>query len=346
MSEPYEIINPLKYPGWDELLISSNDSEFFHTSVWAALLSESYRYEPAYFVKFDQGRVCALIPVMEIRSRITGSRGVSLPFTDYSGCMLQGDGLMQEVMESILPEGRRRGWKYYELRGGRCISSAIPKATTYLHHTLGLSRDEESLFKACSENTRRNIRKARNDGVSVNMETSFEAVRQFYRLHCITRKGHGVPPPPFRFFEKFHRYILARGYGIVFLASFNTRVVAAAVYLNFGGRAIYKYGASDPVYQHYRPNHLIMWEAIRYFAANGYRELCFGRTDIDDEGLRRFKNSWGTKEEPLDYYRYDLANGRFLSHVTLRGSGAGHILSKLPVPLLRAAGTLLYRHMG
>jgi hypothetical protein len=32
-----EIIDPIKYPGWDELLLASDDHSFFHTSAWARI---------------------------------------------------------------------------------------------------------------------------------------------------------------------------------------------------------------------------------------------------------------------------------------------------------------------
>ena len=78
-----EIINPIEYPNWDELLLTSDQSIFFQTSAWARVLCESYNYTPLYFITKDNGRLTSLIPVMEVSSFITGKRGISLPFTDY-----------------------------------------------------------------------------------------------------------------------------------------------------------------------------------------------------------------------------------------------------------------------
>ena len=55
-------------------------------------------------------------------------------------------------------------------------------------------------------------------------------------------------------------------------------------------------------------NDLIMWEAIKLYACNGYNSFCFGRKNIDQEGLRRFKSKWGSKEYIMNYFKYDLAN--------------------------------------
>jgi len=55
-------------------------------------------------------------------------------------------------------------------------------------------------------------------------------------------------------------HVISRDHGDVVLASFNEKVIAGAVYFDFGEKAIFKYGASDRAYHHLRPNNLIMWE--------------------------------------------------------------------------------------
>jgi hypothetical protein len=67
-----QIINPITYPGWDDLLLSTPDCSFFHSSAWARVLAESYSYTPKYFTMMDDGRLVALIPVMEVNSFLTG----------------------------------------------------------------------------------------------------------------------------------------------------------------------------------------------------------------------------------------------------------------------------------
>ena len=75
-------LNPLKYPKWDETLLNTEGSSFFHTSNWARVLHESYNYTPLYFAELQDNRFSHLIPIMEVNSLLTGKRGVSLPFTD------------------------------------------------------------------------------------------------------------------------------------------------------------------------------------------------------------------------------------------------------------------------
>jgi len=73
-----EIINPIEYPDWDDLLLTSDQSIFFQTSAWARVLCESYNYTPLYFITKENDRLSSLIPVMEVKSFLTGKRGISL----------------------------------------------------------------------------------------------------------------------------------------------------------------------------------------------------------------------------------------------------------------------------
>ena len=134
--------------------------------------------------------------------------------------------------------------------------------------------------------------------------------------------------------------------GTVALAFYQGNAVAANVYLHANGEAIYKYGASDKAYQNLRAANLVMWEAIKRYAGEGARSLCFGRTEPENEGLRQFKTGWGADESIINYYRYDLAADAFVPGKQAVSARANRVFSRLPVPALKAIGGLLYRHMG
>ena len=118
MSDGIEIINPLSYPGWDDLVIASGKGSFFHSSNWARVLHESYGYKPVYFAfPTDDGHK-ALVPFMEVKSSITGKRGVSLPFTDYCEPIIPDGSTIGDVVEHSIRFGKSSGWRYVELRSG------------------------------------------------------------------------------------------------------------------------------------------------------------------------------------------------------------------------------------
>lgn len=346
MRHEIDIINPLHHPRWDSLLEQNPQASFFHTAAWARVLAESYRYEPLYFTQFDQTGLSAVVPVMEVRSVLTGRRGVSLPFSDYCQAILPSGPRAREVMNAILAYGKRARWKYFELRSGRSFVVDVHPSTCFYRHVLDLTPGSDALLKKMKENTRRNIRKAQKQGVEVARHTSHEALQAFYRLNCLTRKRHGLPPQPLSFFNKFYEHVIAANKGFIVLATHEGETIAAAVFVHFNGQAVYKYGASDLRFQQLRANNLVMWEAISWYAGQGYSQFCFGRSEPENKGLLQFKNSWGAEEEILEYYRYDLARETFVRQASSAASRFNGIFSRMPVPVLNAVGNVLYKHMG
>jgi hypothetical protein len=140
--------------------------------------------------------------------------------------------------------------------------------------------------------------------------------------------------------------VISKGKGFTVLGILDGRSIAGGVFLYSGRKAIYKFGASDPEYQHLRPTNLVVWEAIRHFSKNGFDELCLGRTDLANSGLIHFKSGWGAQEESLNYYRYDLRRSSFVKGAPEINGPAERVFQRLPAPILRLAGELLYKHLG
>jgi hypothetical protein len=341
----FQIINPTEIKSWDDQVRGLPGSSFFHGRAWAKVLADSYGYRPVYFTEME-GSLAAVIPMMEVSSFLTGKRAVSLPFTDYCEPLVPHVEVSKVLFEAIIQEGRKRQWKYIELRGGTDFLGNGPASAWFYRHTLDLTPGTDALYKDLRDSTRRNIKKAEKEGVEVRLESTPEALREFYRLNCLTRREHGLPPQPWQFFEHLHEEILAKGMGSVALASFRGNAIAANVYLHSNGEAIYKYGASDKAHQNLRANNVIMWEAIKLYSGKGVKSLCFGRTEPENEGLRQFKTGWGADESIINYYRYDLAANAFVPGKLVVSARANRVFSRLPVPALKAIGGLLYRHMG
>jgi hypothetical protein len=340
-----EIINPLKHPRWDASIVSMDRSTFFHSSAWAQVLSESYGYTPLYFSIIRNSNLVGLMPIMEVNSFLTGKRGVSLPFTDMCEPVAEDRGAFKALFEEVAGYGRQAGWQYIELRGGEGFLKQECTSAEHLAHTLDLDGDESKVRAGFKPNIRRNIRRAEKEGIRVELAHSIESVGAFYKLHCRTRRYHGLPPQPLSFFRKIHKHVIVPEKGFVALASFQGRWVAGALFTVFKDQAIYKYAASDRDFQLLRPNNLVMWEAIKWCCRNGIRKLSFGRSDPLNKGLVRFKRAWGSTESNLGYYRYILPVCRFLD-TKHSGVTSVSLFRRMPVSVLRMAGEISYKHWG
>ena len=341
----YEILNPLDYADWDDLVRSHPDSTLFHSTYWARVLFDTYRYKPVYVGSVQAGQLQWLIPMMEIKSILTGARGVSLPFSDYCEPLVSARGDVDEAFKGLVDLGRSARWKYFELRCSESMPEEWACYSRYYRHTLALSEDSEKVYSGFQNTVKRNIRKSLKGGVKVKRHKTESSMRSYYRLHCLTRKRQGLPPQPYRFFHYIFEHIVARDMGFVILAEFEGVPIAGGVFFSYRDKAMFKYGASDYSYQNLRANDLVMWKAIEWFCQNGFRRFCFGRTQIDHEGLRHFKLGWGCEETLLKYYKYSMAEGQFVEKQGLEKPGYA-VFRKMPIFMLRILGSILYRHVG
>ena len=337
-------INPLKSPNWDALVTSHPDFSFFHGTAWARVLADTYGFVPHYFCA-DSAAAEPVLPLMEVDSWLTGRRGIALPFTDECAPLGTNKIALGKLFQDALAFGKLRGWKYIELRGGRnLLDGDAPASLSFYGHHLELGADESGLLGKMESAVRRAVRKAEKDGVTVEILQSREAVLIFYQLQCLTRKKHGLPPQPREFFMNIHRHILSENQGMIAVASHRDRPIAASVYFFLGGRAVYKYGASDAACQHLRGNNLVMWEAMKWLARKGMKRLHLGRTSIFNEGLRRFKLSLGAHEEKIEYVKFDLRQNRFVTEVDGVAGWHNRVFRVMPAFASRVAGRILYRH--
>lgn len=339
------VLNPLTDPDWNQNILNYNASTIFHSANWAQLLASSYGYRPGYVVISDGHGLRGCIPVTEVSSAFTGKRGVSLSFSDYCPAIVRNVDDFLLLFDNVLLVGKKRGWKYVEFRGEPFLSDQQP-IRVYAHHQIELSESEEQMKSRLRDNTARNIRKAERAGIKIEMSQSLQAVQQFYRLHCLTRKRHGVPPQPAFFFECLHQHIISKDLGFTALAKYGESTVAALICLSFGTNAVYKYGASDMEYQHLRANNLLLWESMKKCASQGCRYFSLGRTDLENEGLLTFKNGWGAISSEICYYRYSYCDKAFYCNSEQQQFRYKNVFKCLPVPLLRAIGRVAYRHIG
>lgn len=340
------LIDPIADPEWLAFLAASPSAEIFHHPAWLELLRSQYGYGfQACCVHNDRGLLEAGIPVARIESRLTGRRLVSLPFSDVCSPALARDAdpaALGALGEALAAESRRAGL-------GLTVHASLPSAPgavvrrRFVRHLLPLTVDPAEVERRYSKSGARNVRKAMREGLRVELRTDAPALDAFYRLHLKTRQRLGVPTQPRRFIRRFEP-LLAAGLGFVATIFDGPRPIAAGVFLTYDGTVTYKYGASDARALGKRPNNLLFSAVIRWGCEAGFHTLDFGRTDVDNEGLRAFKRSWGANEVDLSYSY--LAEREPSPRPGLRDRVMGATIRRSPPTVSRLAGEALYRHFG
>ena len=340
-----ERIDPLMGGGWDWHVTARPDHSVFHRSAWARVLAETYEHRPFYLRISIGGSEAALVPLMEVKSPITGRRGVSLPFADFAGPLWIEPRQAGAVYQELRDLAAERKWKHLELRGGISPPLGVRPFSTYQAHELDLSSGLANVWNRLPASTRRSIHKAERSGLTLSVGRDAHAMLEFYELHSHTRRRHGLPPQPRAFFQAIGRHLIEPGLGAIILAYLAGTPVAGAVFFHSGGRAIYKFGASNKDHWGLRPNHGVMWSAIQYLAEAGCQSLHFGRTANDDAGLIRFKHSWAGSDKTLSYFRYHTGKQAWITEANAPAESHPLIFGHLPLSLNRIAGRMIYPHL-
>jgi len=340
------LADPLSLPQWDRWVEAYPDAFFFHGAGWARILRETYGHRPVYPCQLSGEGIETALPLMEVCSRITGRRGVSLPFTDFCPALGEDETKRKGLFEAAMNEGRRRRWRYLECRNLNDGWAGATPSLSFWGHWIDLTVGAKRLWTGLGDSVRRNVRKAQKAGLTVQYGRGEASMAAFFRLHCQTRKRHGLPPQPRSFFSNIRKGMSAKGGGEVGVAFRDGKAVAAAVYLNFGRRAFYKFGASDEREQEWRGNDLLMWTSMERFATEGFDQMHLGRTSMKHEGLRRFKLGFGPEEETIGFCRYDFGRECFVTSEDKVEGWHNRVFSAFPGPALRLAGKLLYGHLS
>jgi CelD/BcsL family acetyltransferase involved in cellulose biosynthesis len=341
------VIDPLSDSRWDDLVARHPRASVFHQRGWLRALDSTYGYKPLVLTSAPEGQPLKDgIVLCNVSSWITGTRLVSLPFSDHCEPLLDDASELPEFMNYLRMHCDRHRWKYVELRPLFDVQGAgysLPSSGSHWFHELDLTPSLERLFKGLHRNSfQGKIRKAEREGLSYEAGRSEQLLNEFYRLLLITRRRHGLPPQPRKWFKNLVECMgdnieitLARKAGVP---------IAAVLSLWHGSCIVYKYSCSDARFHNLGGMPFLIWKLIEEGKAVGAERIDFGRSDLDNHGLIAFKDRLGTTRRLLTYYRY--TNGK-------RSDATKHWqpqrfwgFSVLPDAALSTAGRVLYKHVG
>jgi lipid II:glycine glycyltransferase (peptidoglycan interpeptide bridge formation enzyme) len=296
------------------------------------------------------GVLRAGMPLMDLRGWLKGRRLVSLPFSDHTPMLLSSEADRDSLVDGLLDLLGQLGVDRCELHDSIPERTGVYGGAVALRHESALGDDPAAMFERFHRTrVRQPIEHAMSSGVTLERGDGLAALRDYYRLHVATRRRHGVPPQPWRFFQLLHERIFSAGLGHLFLARKDGHVIAGSIFLGWGSRLVYKFNASDPVYWKLSANQLLLWHAMQWGGANGFTTLDWGRTEPEHTGLRDFKRGFGTEEIPLHYsvitQQSPPADRSHQASQPVRGWGA-QIIRHAPLWFCRGVGRVLYGQFG
>lgn len=348
------IIDPIADHKWDSFVYSHPYGWICHTSAWAKILKKSFKHIKTTFlglVDSETGEIRAALPICEVRSWLTGNRLVSLPFATLCDPLINTYEEFKLLFQSAIDLQKKVGANYIEIRifqSHSLINGCDGNyRTDYSHHFLKLDRDLNELYGQIKRNFRRCIRKGQEAQIELLEGNSYKNLKEFYYLHLKMRKRLNLPPHPYHFIKTFWEILHQGGNLDLLMARCKNKIIGGIILLKFKDRISAEYLASDYDYLDVKPNHFLVWNAIKRGKEQGYQIFDFGRTAKKNSGLLSFKRDWGAEEIDLvDVYYQPKKKGALIDVNNAKRRLPSEFFKKIPDPFYRAIGNYCYRHLG
>jgi len=345
-------VQPLSDPRWDAFLQTHARASVFHSTPWLKALAKTYGYDPIAITNSppDENLRSAIV-ACRVESWFTGRRLVSLPFSDHTDTLVDDPADSHDLFSGLEDTLRREKLRYIELRPTREVdfATSLSQSTQrYCFQQIDLAPSLDSIFKAFHKDSiQRKIRRAKKEKLVYTEGRSEVLLKEFYRLFVMTRRRHGLPPQPRKWFgnlvESFGDALKIR------MAYHGDRPVASILTLKFKGTLVYKYGCSDTKYNNRGGMPMLFWRSIQEAHELGLRVFDLGRSELDNAGLITFKQRWGASQTILTYRRFHASGNpgvEFKSASSGWRSITRQVFSNTPAAVLTTAGRVLYRHIG
>jgi len=295
---------------WDRL---ARFGSFFHTTTWADVCAEGLAagrrgaaLKARFLCGYEGDRLIAGMPGIVTR-RFGLSSFDSMPNDTYGGPLFDDklpDAERRVFLDAVADYFRSRRYSRVSITDFAGALSGwdglnAERFRSFTHVIAGDSLDD---YKP-SDGLMRDIGDAEKAESRVIQIRTSQNVEAFYRLYRMTETRHGSRRPRYRpgFFQALSRIMADTDQLYWTGVIVNGKMIGSHINFLHGGMLINWQAASDYEKRRYRPNQLLLYDAIRYARLRDIRIINMGASPPEGRGLIRYKERWGA-----DRIEYDV----------------------------------------
>jgi len=241
-----------------------------------------------------------------IRSRLFGTRLISMPFSDESAVELKDPAHAAEAGRALLTcldaAAAAAGADAAELRGASpaldALGPELSVSAPYARFELDLSPGYAAVAAGYHSNIAKNLAQgAKRLEVRLLKKPGAAELRELYLIYLAQMKEFGSPPLPMSYFEGMSD----AGLYIFFKATLDGRAAGMLAAIPDGRVLRADVNAAPPAYAAAFPKVRLFDESIRWAAENGFAVYDLMRTRRGT-GVHGHKARWGGSERDIRYY--------------------------------------------
>jgi len=312
---PVRFATPQEILTWDSLILSNPDGGNVFSSLEYAEQKSTGGYKPRFLIV---GKLA--VTVLEKNTPPLGKLWY-LP----KGPNVTTSKAVFDALQKIQPFAAKRGAFAIRIEtelprtqqptltrhGMKKAAPIIPNPSTI---TLDLSPKLDDIIMSLPQKGRHAIRRAERDGVTAALVPATDKnCKTMYALLSETAEGQfGIRG--FDYYKTFWQRFEKAGYGQLFFASFEGKVIAGAYAMTYGTKSTYKDGASIRKRTTYGASHFLQWNVIEWAKSRGalVHDFCgsppsdeLDNPDHPHHGIGLFKTAFN--KQVTDYIGcYDL----------------------------------------
>ena len=226
----------------------------------------------------------------------------------YGGWLIEGDGATDVLFATYAAWCREQHIVSEFVRFHPVLKNHVQSADFYEVIPLGgtIAMDltsQEVIWENITSKNRNMIRKAQNNGIEIKQAHDagiYEIFRDIYEETMDKDEAASY----YYFRQEYYQSLLddMDGHASVFYAEREGEVIAAAVMLFANGRLNYHLSGSRCSASKLAPTNLLLYEAAKWGAENGYRTFHLGGgVGSGEDGLYKFKKSF-YRQEPCRFH--------------------------------------------
>ncbi len=328
---------------WDDFVRAHAAGSFFHLSAWRGVIRETFGHKSHPLSVERDGKLAAILPLVEIKSALFGHSLVSNAFCVGGGPLAVDDAARLEVLDAAHRLGQKLGVDYVELRDTPDAADGwLARTDLYANFKGPIAVKEEDNLTQIPRKQRAVVRKALKTEFEVTIDRHTE---NFFPVYATTMRDHGTPALPRRYFDQ-----LLTTFGPeceILTVHHKGRPISSVLNYYFGDAVLPYYTGSHNDARALGANDMMYWSVMRRAVELGYGAFDFGRSKVGT-GPYAFKHNWGFEPRPMTT-QFALVKATQTPNLNPTNPRYELMIStwrKLPVPVANIISPFISRSLG
>ena len=328
---------------WDSYVKAHQEGTFFHLSGWQKVIQKSFGHV-CYFLYAEQNsKICGVLPLVEVKSKLFGHALVSTPFCVYGGVISDNQAIKTALEQEAVKIAESLDVDHLELRYK--TEQANGFILKQAHSTFGceLADNSEQILAKIKKKQRAVVRHSFKNELSYN---TTQHISDFYHLLSESYRNLGTPIFSKKYFQQLVS-VFADDVDISVVSDKNNKPASAVMNFYFNDQVLPYYGGGSDMARDLKSADFMYYHVMCNAREKGYTWFDFGRSK-NDSGPYKYKKHWGMEPNSL-YYYYHLVNAKELPNLSPNNPKYKFFIQmwqKLPLKISQIIGPLLSKYLG